>query len=141
MKLVLFKERKLGLGSKLKFKCENCQFVSAWHNTYRTCVQSRSVAVNMCLASALLDQPIGITKANLLLTSLDIPPPTKSHMQNLLDKASTEVQALNEADMAEKRQEVLHFNREHGAANPSHIEVSFSLDCLLSFFQRQDGQC
>lgn len=72
LNVCLIGEQKLGLGSKLQFKCNNCQFTTERYRTYQTCANSRGAAINMMLASALMDMPIGISKANLLFSSLDI---------------------------------------------------------------------
>ena len=55
--------------------------------------------------------PAGIDKANVLFTSLDIPAPSRSNMQRLVNKASKSTIALNEEDMAAKRNAVVEHNR------------------------------
>ena len=127
----LLKERKVGLGSDLTFACRRCNFVSETYQTYKPRLGSGSnrdaAATNMLLASALQDTSIGVEKANILLASLDIPPPSKSHMQTLTEEASQLTVQLNEEDMAEKRQLVVQHNQDLGVADPNQMHLSF--DC------------
>ena len=67
---------------------------------------------------------MGVSKARLLFTSSDIPPPTKSLLQRLTDKVSQNIIRLNEANMAEKRRIVEQHNLEAGVRNPKHRDVS-----------------
>ena len=122
--LSLHKDYKAGLAVALQFTCLSCQFVSSRLNMFRARVNSSGAAINMLLASALLDLSIGINKANLLFASLDIPPPCKSHMQELLNQVSLKTQQLNEEDMTEKRQLVIQHQRDIGASNPYQMDVS-----------------
>ena len=122
--LGLDSEHKMGLGSQLTFTCHNCSFKSSAMKTYETRMDNRSAAVNMMLASCLQDTAIGVEKANLMLVSMDIPPPTRSHMQTLVNEASQNTQELNEKDMAVKRQAVIQHNRETGAQDPFHLDLS-----------------
>ena len=45
---------------------------------------------------------LGISRARLLFTALDIPPPSTSHMQKLTDKVSQAIIELNKKDMSNK---------------------------------------
>ena len=88
IQLKLHHEQKMGLGSRLKFQCDSCNFVSSAMETYEKRKDSNGAAINMMLASALQDMAIGIEKANLLFLSTDIPPPSRSHLQTLVNAAS-----------------------------------------------------
>jgi hypothetical protein len=126
--LVLPSERKVGLGSDHQFACQSCCFVSPTCKTYRSCDgKGRGAAINMLLASAIQDTSIGPHKANIMLSSLDIPPPAKSHLHKLTSVAATKTISLNEEDMANKRKWVVEQNRLTGANGPRQLDVSF--DC------------
>lgn len=105
--IALSSELKLGLGSKFEFKCTTCGFLSSKMDSFTSCHESKGVALNMLFASALQDTAIGAEKGNLLLTSMDIPPPSRSHMQTLMNKASSNTVKINAEDMAVKRQLVI----------------------------------
>ena len=126
--LCLVSEWKVGLGSELQFRCNNCKFVSRKYKTYKPPAgSSRGAAINMLLASGLQDTAIGVHRGNLLLTAMDIPPPSKSHLQTLMDKMSARTEILNNEDMAIKRQIVINENTARGAQDPHQIDISF--DC------------
>jgi hypothetical protein len=126
--LMIHKERKVGLGSDLQFACQSCSFISRTTRTYEPCAGKRQgAAINMLLASALQDTCIGVEKANVLLSSMDIPPPARSHLQNLATKASSATVKINESDMAAKRELVVAHNRDSGAKDPYQMDLSF--DC------------
>lgn len=121
----LISELKLGFGSKFQFKCTTCGFLSSKMDSYTRCYNSKGVAVNLLFASALQDTAIGAEKGNLLFTSMDIPPPSRSHMQRLMNKASVNTININAKDMAEKRQLVVQHNQNQGQMNPQYINLSF----------------
>lgn len=119
------KEVKQGLAWSFQFKCTNCSFVSMLYSTFSEIPNTKkSAAINTNLAIALMDTSMGVSKARLLFTSLDIPPPTKSLLQRLTDKVSQDIICLNKADMADKRRMVMQHNLEAGVGNPKHIDVS-----------------
>ncbi|XP_053389375.1 uncharacterized protein LOC128552381 [Mercenaria mercenaria] len=93
--------------------------------TYKKRRDGKGAAINMLLAPALQDTAIGIEKVNLLLTSMDIPPPARSNMQTLLNAASLNTVKLNEEDMAAKRQLVIQHNLEQGHQNPQLLDLYF----------------
>lgn len=124
-RISLKKEVKKGLGSRLQFHCISCDFVSTKMDTFTKLPDSKGGAINMMLASALQDTSIGIEKANLLLTQMDIPVISRSHSQTLMNKASVNTVRLNESDMAEKRQAVIQHNIDKGEKNPRHVDISF----------------
>jgi hypothetical protein len=125
LNISLHLEMKYGLGSKLQFKCNSCDFLTDKMETYKRRPDGKGAAINMLLASALQDMAIGVEKSNLLFTSMDIPPPARSHMQNLMNAASINTVELNEKDMAEKRQLVIQHNQEKGQQNPNLLDLSF----------------
>jgi len=125
MQLTLKQERKFGLGAKMRFQCQTCKFQSSWFSTYQKCEGEKGAAINVMMASALMDMPIGIDKVSLLFLSMDILPPTRSHMQELVNKASAKIEQLNEEDMAEKRDIVVQHNKAQGAVNPNELDISF----------------
>lgn len=125
LNIKICKEVKQGLAWSFQFKCINCGFVSKLYSTFNEIPKTKkSAAINTNLAIALMDTSMGVSKARLLFTSLDIPPPTKSLLQRLTDKVSQDIIRLNEADMAEKRRIVQRHNLEAGVRNPKHIDVS-----------------
>ena len=67
---------------------------------------------------------MGISRARLLLTALDIPPPSTSHMQKLTDKVSQAIIELNKKDTSDKLHIVEQHNAVAGQKNPKHISVS-----------------
>jgi len=121
----LYSERKLGLNSVVQCICKSCGFITKKLNFNKAAVDSKSADVNVLYATALMDQPIGVEKANLLLTQMDLQVPSRSHLQTLVNKASANVQELNKVDMAEKRQLMIQHNIDSGAVNPRQIDVSF----------------
>jgi hypothetical protein len=125
LQLELKNEHKMGLGSKLQFACKLCNHESSFYDTFQPAKSGKGAAINMMLACGLMDMPIGIEKANLLLTAMDIPPPARSHMQKLVNRASETTRKLNEEDMAEKRRLVRQHNIDHGAVIPQAMDLSF----------------
>ena len=114
-----------GLAWKFQFRCKRYGFVSDLYRTYAVTQNSkRSAAINANLAVALMDIFMGIARARLLFTALDIAPPTKSHMQKLTDKVSEAIVDLNRNDMSEKLNIVEQHNIEACHRNPKHIDVS-----------------
>ena len=125
LRISLDSEQKYGLGSRLTFKCDSCGHIFKQQETYKKCPGSSAAAINMMLASALQDTAIGIEKVRLLLTSMDIPPVSRSHMQTLVNKSCVNTVKLNDEDMAEKRQLVIEHNMQQGNTNPRHLDLSF----------------
>ena len=121
----LHNELKKGLGSIYQFQCCLCGFITSKRENYTRCRDSKGAAVNMLLASGLQDTCIGVEKATVLLASMDIPPPSRTHLQALVNTASQTTVRLNEEDMKVKRQAVVEHNRQQGSANPTHVDVSF----------------
>ena len=124
LNLQICKQVKQGLGWRFQFKCNNCRFISKLYSTFKEIPKTKSAAINTNLAMTLMDTSMGISKARLLFTSLDIPPPTHTLLQRLTDKVSTEIIELNEADMADKRRELEQYNINAGKKNPKQIDVS-----------------
>lgn len=118
-------EIKYGLGSKFQFACKSCDYVSENMDSFMMCRDSKKIAINRMLASSLQDMAIGIEKAILLFASLDIPPPSRTTMQTIMNQASLNTIQLNDRDMAEKRQFVIRHNTEQGQGNPNHFNLSF----------------
>lgn len=71
-----------------------------------------------------MDTSMGIARARVLFTALDIPPPAKSYMLTLTDKVREAIVDLNKNDMWEKLKIVEQHNIEAGHRNPKHIDVS-----------------
>ena len=65
-----------------------------------------------------------ISRAILLFTALDIPPPNASHMQELTDKVSQAIIEINKKDMSNKLRIVVQHNAMAGQKNQKHISVS-----------------
>lgn len=124
LSIQLLREVKLGLAWKFQFKCKNCNFESELYKTYNEIPNSKGAAINTNLAMAIMDTPIGISKARLLFTALDIPPPNRSHLQSLTNTVSGEIIALNEVDMTGKLHLVEQHNIAMGVPKPKHIDVS-----------------
>lgn len=121
-------ERKVGLGSDLRFVCTACNFISRTYKTYQPPAgNTRGAVMNKLLASALLQTPLGAEQANILLCSMDLPNVSRSHLQKLISEAAKNVKQINDQNMAEKRQEVIQHNFEKGATDPTQLDVSF--DC------------
>lgn len=125
LNLEITDEVKLGLAWKFQFKCTNCGFLSDLYSTFGEIPHAKgAAAINSNLAMAIMDTSMGITKARLLFTALDIPPPAKSLMQKKTDKVSQEIVRLNNADMKEKLSIVERRNADAGLPNPRHLAVS-----------------
>ena len=134
LQVKIVQEIKYGLAWAFKFQCQNCRFTSAFYKSYqevslgnRTKRGKKSAVVNLSLAIGLMDTPIGNAKFRLLLTALDIPPPTKTNMQRHSNTVSEKIKELNQKDMSEKRKLVeahnIHLSK---TGNPK--EINFSLD-------------
>ena len=67
---------------------------------------------------------MGISRARLLFTTLDILPPSTNHMQKLTDKVSQAIIELNKKGMSDKLRIVEQHNAVAGQKNPKHISVS-----------------
>ena len=125
IKFQINKEIKHGLAWKFQFKCSGCGFLSTLYSTFSPIPDSeRSAAINTNLAMAIMDTSMGISRARLLFTALDIPPPSTSHMQKLTDKVSKAIIELNKEDMSDKLRIVEQHNAVAGQENPKHISVS-----------------
>lgn len=101
-----------------------------YHKTFVCRKDSRAAAINRLAASALLDQPLGPTKMRLLLTFMDIPPLSRTTLQNEVDIVSSKVQEINNQ---EKRREVVGFNARAGASEPVHHRICSAKQTVLDW--------
>ena len=122
--LIIVREVKQGLAWKFQFKCQNCHFVSRLYKCYAEIENTKSAAINTNFAMGIMDTPMGVDRARLLLTSMDIPPPARSHLQTLTQTVSSSIVELNEDDMSDKLKRVVEHNVSRGVVNPKHIHVS-----------------
>ncbi len=124
LSLSVVKETKLGLAWKYQFRCQNCTFLSSVYKLYEEIANTHSAAINTQFVTGIMDTPLGIQRARLFLTSLDIPPPSRSYLQKLTDKTSTRIVQLNKEDMQHKLELVRQHKALKGSQNPKHIHVS-----------------
>lgn len=99
-------EHKWGLAWRYSLKCVNCRYVSEVYKLYKEVDSPKPgrnpAAVNLALQVGLQDCPVGNTRARLLFTSVDVPPPCRSTMQRTANTVGSKVTQLNRADMQKK---------------------------------------
>ncbi len=118
-------EVKAGLGIKLQFKCNSCGYLSEFFKMYEEIKDTRGAAVlNTNLAVALMDSPMGVSRAEDLFTQLDLPFPAASHMHELCKQVSKKIVKINSDDMAEKREIVTKHNISIGSKDPKQLDLS-----------------
>ena len=131
-------EMKKGLGWKLSVMCISCQWKSAMFKLYKEIPSSsrgpKVAAPNMAFQAGLNDTTTGNTKARLLLAATNIPPPSRSGMQRLSNKASEIIHKLNEDDMAEKREQIKEINKLRGLPPEAPINVAMDVRYNSSSF-------
>ena len=120
----LLSETKRGLGSKLIFRCKACNYTSEKMKSYEEIPTTRKAAINTHLAAALMDSPMGVSRAEQLFTQLDIPFPAASYLHRLTASVSEEMIAMNREDMSDKRCLVQQKAAEKGAHDPKQIDLS-----------------
>jgi len=120
----LHSEIKVGLGSKITFRCKACDYISARMRTHEEIQNTRKAAINTLLAAALMDTPMGISRAEQLFTQLDIPFPATSHLHKLTAAVSEEMVKMNHEDMSDKRRIVEQRITETGARDPKQLDLS-----------------
>ena len=75
------------------------------------------------LAVALLDTPMGISRAEDLFSQLDLPFPATSYLQKLSVEVGSKVTEINRKDMAEKRDLVRQHNINKNVLDPKQIDI------------------
>lgn len=105
-KFCIAKNEKWGLGWKYAFNCENCEFQSGTFKLYQEVKNNlrgpNAATLNLGLQAGLMDCPMGNTRARMLLTSMNIPPPAKSAMEKTAKKVGKCVIQTNRRDMESK---------------------------------------
>ena len=135
LNLAVLKEVKQGLAWQYQFRCKSCAFVSDLYSLYQEIPietqlkisQPRkfcTAAINQALSVVLMDTPIGNHAIRLILTALDIPPPSASHMQRQSNYVSELITNLNTEDMSLKRELLLEHNNLTGSSSPREITCS-----------------
>lgn len=128
----VIKEVKKGLCWSQALKCVRCGYTSKLFKLYDEVPSlSRGPKVgipNIGLAMGLQDTTIGNTKANLLFTYMNTPPPSKSAMQTLSNKAGKAVMELNEGDLEHRCATMKETNRLRGL--PEDVGIGSALDGL-----------
>ena len=108
--LRIVKTEKWGLGWKYVWGCEACKFKSRKFKLYQEVQTAKPgpnpAAINLTLQTGLSDMPIGNSKARVLLTSLNVVPPTLAAMQKTSNKVGKTIIKVNSEDMKEKRENV-----------------------------------
>ena len=117
-------EYKHGLAIKLQFHCRTCGYESQMMKMYDEIPKTTRATISTNLAVALLDTPMGTSRAEDLLSQLDLPFPATSYLQKLSVEVSSKVTEINRKDMAEKRDLVRRHNINKNVSDPKQIDVS-----------------
>ncbi|KAK3105143.1 hypothetical protein FSP39_018102 [Pinctada imbricata] len=122
-------QEKTGLCWKIQLACGHCEFVSKTFRLYKEAKQNNRgrnpSAINVSMAVALQDSPLGAERFTDILRTMGITPPTKHTMQRLMNKVGDAVQTLNHKDMATKVELIKDVNRKRGNAER---EINVSVD-------------
>ena len=102
----ILKESKWGVCWKITLHCTKCNFTAPESKLYKEIEINKpgpnAATTNVGLAIGLQDTPVGNTRARVLLSNMDIPPPCRSSMQRTSYMVSKTVTELNTKDMASK---------------------------------------
>lgn len=140
--IIIVAEKKIGLCWQVCLGCTSCNFKTAFKRLYEEAQSPRRgpnpATPNVGLAVGLQDMPLGNTKARYLLTSMDIPPPSRSCMQRTSNRCSQAVKELNDKDMAEKLQMV---KEQHSNPDGSvNIAMDGRYNCTVISSRKKIGQ-
>ena len=104
--VAIHQREKRGLCWKITMQCQSCRYISKPFDLYKEAKQEKRGpnpgALNVAMAIALQDSPVGSERFSDILRTMGVSPPTKKTMQKLLNKAGEAVKDLNTKDMSEK---------------------------------------
>ena len=122
--LIYKTEHKHGLATKFQFHCRTCGYESQVMKMYDEMTQTTLATINTNLAVALLDTPMGNSRAEDLFIQLGLPFPATSYSQKLSVEVRSKVTEINRKDMAEKRDQLRQHNIDKNVLDPKQIDVS-----------------
>ncbi|MES9882642.1 MAG: hypothetical protein ABW185_17390 [Sedimenticola sp.] len=129
IQLEIASEKKQGMAWRFVYRCKICKFKSPEYKLFTEIEQSHKpgpnpALINRDLQSVLLDTPMGPTRTRVLLSGLDIPPPTATGMRRTANKVAEQVTQLATEDMNERLEEVKATKLARGDNRPDVIDVS-----------------
>lgn len=102
------KELQKGMVWKMALACQGCSYATELHQLYDTVPAkgrgAKAAAVNLGLQVGLLDSPMGNTKAQVLVASLNTPPPSRSSMAASSRIVCARTLTEAEADLRRRRE-------------------------------------
>ena len=123
----IYKEIKKGICWKYNLKCKNCVFVSETFNMYQDVGKrqrgAKTAAPNLALQVGLQDSAIGNDKMRQIFAATDIPPPSRSSMQNSANNVGIKTVALNDEDMGARIESLKRVNELRGLPTDSPIAI------------------
>ncbi|CAC5388304.1 unnamed protein product [Mytilus coruscus] len=138
-------QKKWGTCWQYTLKCITCGFIGDRMKMYKEIANGKPGPnpgqLNVALASALQDCPIGNTTVQQLLAGVDTPPPCRSSMQRTSNRVAAEMVKLNKTDMAQKLEQVKEVNRKRGVPeNEINITVDARYNSNTIVSKKKPGQ-
>ena len=135
-------ERKIGLAWQQSLHCVNCQFKSGMYKLYDevpTGGRGQKLATtNVALQIGLQDSAISNTKMCYLLTSANVPPPSRRGMQKTANKVASITAQHTVDDLKQKREKIREVNslrgHEHNAAINISTDVRYNSSSLKNSY-------
>lgn len=123
----LNKEIKWGLCWRQSLSCKKCNFVSKNFKLYdvvsSTSRGPKQAKPNLGFQIGLQECPMGNTKARVLLTSSNIPPPCASSLHKASKKAAKSTTATVQKDLKKRRSKVKDIYKKRGASKKAPIPI------------------
>ena len=117
-----------GMCSRQSLKCRNCAYQGGKFNLYDelppTSRGPKAAAPNLAWQVALQETSIGISKSRMLLTSINVPPPSRSGMNKNAAKAAKLTVQMVQESLHEERQQLKETNKARGLPDNAPINVS-----------------
>ena len=121
-------ERKIGLAWQQSLHCVHCQFMSGMYKLYDEVPTGgrgqKPATTNVALQIGLQDSAISNTKMCYLLTSANVPPPSRRGMQKTANKVATITAQHTVDDLKQKREKIREVNSLRGHEHNAAINIS-----------------
>ncbi|KAK2164269.1 hypothetical protein NP493_1423g00000 [Ridgeia piscesae] len=127
-------ERKIGLAWQQSLHSVNCQFKSGMYKLYDEvptggCGKTPATT-NVALQIVLQDSAISNTKVCYLLTSVNVPPPSRRGMQKTENKVASVSAQHTVDDLKQKRDKIREINSLRGQEHNAPISTSAQMSCI-----------
>lgn len=141
-------EIKKGTAWRMSLLCSKCNYISPLYKLYRE-VQTTSLrrgaktaCTNVALATALQDTTIGKTKASMILTAINMPPPTLKSMQSTANQVASQTSMMVEDDLHHIRENIKTINMLRGLSPeaPTNISLDCSYNSICIGSRKKMGQ-